>query len=82
MKNINLQNLSTDAHLIYDLCHKLPKNSFYVTSNENKCLIDNTDFRCLKAIEDGMFELKNNGNISSFSIKKINDSKYEFTFVC
>ena len=82
MKNIRIDNLSAEAKSLVEFYNSMPnlRNVIYITTKG--CIIDNVEWKNVKDMNSILEELKQNGNITSYTYFRIDDQKVKFVFDC
>ena len=82
MKNIRIDNLSAEAKNLVEFYNSMPnlRNVIYITTKG--CIIDNVEWKNVKDMNSILEELKQNGNITSYTYFRIDDQKVKFVFDC
>ena len=82
MNKFKIDNLSLDAQQLVNLYNSdlNLKNEIYVSSD--RCLVDDLEWRYVENMQSVMEELKQNGNIKSYTYIHIGDQTIKFTFEC
>ena len=82
MNKFKIDNLSLNAQQLVNLYNSglNLKNEIYVSSD--RCVVDDLEWKFVENMHSVMEELKQNGNIQSYTCIQLDDQTMKFVFEC
>ena len=82
MNNSNIKSLSSNAQDLVGLYNSGLNLNKVIYLSSDQCIVDNIEWKYVENMRSVMEELKQNGNIKSYTCIHIDDQTIKFTFEC